>query len=117
MEEIFLLESARYESYYLQTPDKSFSILPHVNFWFSAQKMIKKKPPALLQITTFRPSQCVPMRMDHYLELITVDDVLDIIEEEHTEDLLKLAGTEDQDTVGASVFTAVKSRLPWLAAS
>lgn len=51
------------------------------------------------------------------LGIITVDDVLDVIEEEHTEDLLKLAGTEDVDTVGASLFTALRSRLPWLIAS
>ncbi len=51
------------------------------------------------------------------LGIITVDDVLDIIEEENTEDILKMAGTEDNDTVGASVFVAVRSRLPWLVAS
>ncbi|MCB0325801.1 MAG: magnesium transporter, partial [Bdellovibrionales bacterium] len=51
------------------------------------------------------------------LGIITVDDVLDIIEEELTEDLLKLAGTEDKDTVGASLYVALRSRMPWLAAS
>ena len=51
------------------------------------------------------------------LGIITVDDVLDIIEEEHTEDILKMVGTEDQDTVGATVLVAVRSRLPWLLAS
>jgi len=51
------------------------------------------------------------------LGIITVDDVLDVIEDELTEDLLKLAGTEDSDIVGATTTTAVKSRLPWLLAS
>lgn len=51
------------------------------------------------------------------LGIVTVDDVLDVIVEESTEDLLKLAGTEDQDTVGASVGVAIRSRLPWLVAS
>jgi magnesium transporter len=49
--------------------------------------------------------------------IVTVDDILDVIEEEHTEDLLRLAGTEDSDTIGASVATAFRSRLPWLLAS
>lgn len=51
------------------------------------------------------------------LGIITIDDVLDVIREEQTEDLLKLAGTVDEDIVGASFTTAVKSRMPWLAAS
>jgi len=51
------------------------------------------------------------------LGIVTLDDVVDVIEEENTEDILKLAGTEDEDTVGASVITAIKSRFPWLFAS
>lgn len=51
------------------------------------------------------------------LGIITVDDVIDAIEEEYTEDILKMAGTEDQDFIGASIFTSVKSRFPWLIAS
>ena len=51
------------------------------------------------------------------LGIITVDDVLDIVEEELTEDLLKLAGTEEDDTVGATTLVAIRSRIPWLAVS
>lgn len=51
------------------------------------------------------------------LGLITVDDVLDVIAEEHTEDILKLAGTEEKDVISASPLVAFKSRLPWLIAS
>lgn len=51
------------------------------------------------------------------LGLITVDDVLDVIAEEHAEDLLRLAGTEEDDTIGASPIVAFRSRLPWLIAS
>ena len=49
--------------------------------------------------------------------IITIDDVIDIIEDEHTEDILKLVGTEDTDTVGATFSVAMKSRMPWLFAS
>ena len=50
------------------------------------------------------------------LGIITVHDVIDVIEEEHTQDILKLAGTEDEDTVGASLIVSLKSRMPWLVA-
>jgi len=50
--------------------------------------------------------------------IITVDDVIDVIHDEATEDLLRLAGTglaEDEDERGLSRFSAsIKSRLPWL---
>jgi magnesium transporter len=49
--------------------------------------------------------------------IVSVDDCLDVLVEEHNEDLLKLAGTEDNDVIGASVRVAVRSRLPWLIAS
>lgn len=51
------------------------------------------------------------------LGIITVDDVLDVMEEESTQDILRLAGTEDTDYVGASILTALKARTPWLVAS
>ncbi len=51
------------------------------------------------------------------LGIVTVDDVVDVIEEEMTEDLLKLAGTQDEDLFGSSIPKAVRSRLPWLVAS
>lgn len=49
--------------------------------------------------------------------IITVDDILDVIAEEHEEDLSKLIGTNEDDRVGASVLVSLKSRLPWLFAS
>jgi magnesium transporter len=45
---------------------------------------------------------------------ILVDDIVDVIEEEATEDIARLAGTGAQDVYEASVFTALKSRSPWL---
>lgn len=46
---------------------------------------------------------------------ITVDDIVDVIAEEATEDILKLAGVGDESFTGASPVDAVRSRLPWLA--
>jgi magnesium transporter len=45
---------------------------------------------------------------------ITFDDVIDVIEAEQTEDILRLAGVSDEEEVRAGWRDAVKSRLPWL---
>lgn len=49
--------------------------------------------------------------------IITVDDILDVIEEETTEDMERMAGImdgSDKEYLDMSVFSHVKSRLPWL---
>jgi magnesium transporter len=49
--------------------------------------------------------------------LITVDDVIDVVEEEATEDIFKLSGTSDVDEekiFAGSILYSVVSRTPWL---
>lgn len=48
--------------------------------------------------------------------IITVDDILDVIEEENTEDFEKMAGMtpSEDEYMKNSVLTLVKNRLPWL---
>lgn len=46
---------------------------------------------------------------------ITWDDVLDVIESEQTEDLLRLAGIGGEEEVQGEWLDAVRARLPWLA--
>ena len=46
---------------------------------------------------------------------ITFDDVIDVIELEQTEDILRLAGVSDAEEIRAEWKDAVRSRLPWLA--
>lgn len=48
------------------------------------------------------------------LGIITVDDIIDVIVQEHTEDMLRLAGVRGQDLENRSVFGSVQRRLPWL---
>ncbi len=51
------------------------------------------------------------------LGIVTVDDVLDIVEEEATEDIYRLAGTSEikyGKIEDASPIDVVKSRIPWL---
>ncbi len=45
---------------------------------------------------------------------VTVDDVLDIIREEATEDIFKMVGTSDEELEVKGAFSVVKLRLPWL---
>jgi magnesium transporter len=46
--------------------------------------------------------------------LITVDDAIDVLREEATEDLYALAGVDVQDRVTGSPWQAIRLRLPWL---
>ncbi len=45
---------------------------------------------------------------------ITIDDVINVIEEESTEDILRLAGVSETEELRASWTKSVRSRLPWL---
>ncbi|PID30065.1 MAG: magnesium transporter [Candidatus Cloacimonadota bacterium] len=45
---------------------------------------------------------------------ITVDDIIDVIDEEASEDAFKLAGMGSEDKVFTSPVNSVKKRLPWL---
>ena len=48
------------------------------------------------------------------LGIITVDDIIDVMDEEASDDYSKLAGVPDLDRVVKNPFTIAKSRLPWL---
>ncbi len=45
--------------------------------------------------------------------MITIDDVVDVIQEEAEEDILALSGVSEAG-VNQSIFSAVKARIPWL---
>ena len=46
---------------------------------------------------------------------ITFDDIIDVLEAEQTEDILRLAGVPEDEEVRADWHDAVRTRLPWLA--
>ena len=55
---------------------------------------------------------------NHLLGIVTVDDVVDVIREEATEDFLKMAGAgEDREILLKSSWENAKARIPWLFAS
>lgn len=45
---------------------------------------------------------------------VTFDDVIDVVEAEMTEDLLKFGGVDPEEDVAAGWQTAVRTRVPWL---
>ena len=58
----------------------------------------------------------IPVVDDHMMLLgrITVDDIIDVMEEESTEDILKISGVSEDERLSGNWKDAVKSRLPWL---
>jgi magnesium transporter len=48
------------------------------------------------------------------LGVITVDDVIEVITEEATEDMYRLAGLSGEDRVFSAAHTSVRKRLPWM---
>lgn len=51
---------------------------------------------------------------DKMLGVITVDDIMEILRDENTEDIYRLAGIQEGERVTGSVRDSVRSRLPWL---
>lgn len=50
-----------------------------------------------------------------FLGIVTIDDVLDVMEEEAAQDLLRMAGVDEEyDPAGVSVLKAARQRLTWL---
>ncbi len=48
------------------------------------------------------------------LGIITVDDIIDVIQEEHTEDMLQMHGVNKEESLDSTLFESIKMRLPWL---
>ena len=58
----------------------------------------------------------VPVVDDNFklLGVITVDDVIDVLQEEATEDMYLMQGLSEEDRVYAPVSHSVKKRFPWM---
>ena len=48
------------------------------------------------------------------LGIVTVDDVMQIMRDENTEDIHRLGGIDEEEKVDGTLKASVKSRLPWL---
>ena len=60
------------------------------------------------------PSVAVVDDTGRLLGRVTFDDVIDVVEAERTEDLLKFGGVSPDEELAAGWTDAVRSRLPWL---
>lgn len=53
-------------------------------------------------------------RLDRLIGRVTFDDVMEIVEAETTEDILRLSGGSGEEYLRGGVWEAIKNRLPWL---
>ncbi|TMV90316.1 magnesium transporter [Thioclava sp. BHET1] len=51
---------------------------------------------------------------DRLVGVITIDDAMSVLDEEHEEDILRLAGVGDESSISDTVMETVRQRLPWL---
>lgn len=58
----------------------------------------------------------VPVVDDNFklLGVITVDDVIDVLQEEATEDMYLMQGLSDEDRIYSPVSTTIRKRFPWM---
>lgn len=54
---------------------------------------------------------------NHLLGIVTIDDVIDVIREEATEDILKMAGANETAYEDSSAWSNFRTRAPWLFAT
>ncbi|WP_347138488.1 magnesium transporter [Paracoccus sp. SSK6] len=56
-------------------------------------------------------------RDDRLVGIITIDDAMAVLDEEHEEDILRLAGVGDESHVTDGPLATARQRLPWLVAN
>lgn len=51
---------------------------------------------------------------DRLVGVITIDDAMSVLDEEHEEDVLRLAGVSEGSSISDGAFETARQRLPWL---
>ncbi|MFD1795479.1 magnesium transporter [Paracoccus aurantiacus] len=51
---------------------------------------------------------------DRLVGVITIDDAMEVLDDEHEEDILRLAGVGDESSISDTVVETLWQRLPWL---
>ena len=51
---------------------------------------------------------------DRLVGVITIDDAMSVLDEEHEEDILRLAGVGDESSMSDTVVETARQRVPWL---
>ncbi|TGK14152.1 magnesium transporter [Leptospira fletcheri] len=52
--------------------------------------------------------------LDRIIGRITVDDILDIVQEEASEDILRMGGVSEEERLNTSIWDSIRRRLIWL---
>lgn len=52
---------------------------------------------------------------DRLVGVITIDDAMSVLDDEHEEDILRLAGVGEESSISDSVVETARQRVPWLA--
>jgi magnesium transporter len=78
---------------------------------------IESSPEEVARIVSKYDLLSVPVvdLQNHLVGVVTVDDVLDVIQEQAEEDLLHLAGVDISERVSTPAKASFRSRFPWLA--
>jgi magnesium transporter len=78
---------------------------------------VDSTPEEVAQIVSKYDLLSVPVvdLQNHLVGVVTVDDVIDVIQEQAEEDLLHLAGVAAEERVSTSASRSFKARFPWLA--
>ncbi len=68
------------------------------------------------QLTSKYSLTVIPVvnRKQALLGIITIDDIIDVLQEEYTEDILQMGGVDKDETIGGTLLDSIKKRLPWL---
>ncbi|TGL59520.1 magnesium transporter [Leptospira sarikeiensis] len=52
--------------------------------------------------------------LDRIIGRVTVDDILDIVQEEASEDILRMGGVSEEERLNTSIWDSIRRRLTWL---
>ena len=120
--------------YYAHIVDDAHRLIGYVNIWELLRERNRQRPlmelvhPDVVSVHVDADQEDVARTMSKYdssavpvvdrsgrlVGRVTADDVIDVIEEEASEDIFRLAGSDDMELDSASPLRSCMARLPWL---
>lgn len=97
------------------SPNQKISAIMRTDINGVCTPEMDKEQVALLMAEYNLPDIAVVDAEDTLLGVITHDDVLDVIQEEATEDMQKLAGAGGDEDIHDDILFSIRRRQPWLA--
>jgi magnesium transporter len=120
--------------YYANIVDADRRLIGYINIWDLLRERNRKRPlielvhPDVVSVRVDADQEDVARTLSKYdlsalpvldhagrlVGRVTADDVLDVMEEEASEDIFRLAGSDDIELEAASPLRSCMARLPWL---